>query len=226
MPRFPKRVLVLGGLVAGGAAALRRRRAARPSAPAPSPAPSTASAPSAPPVATAGATATTPIVAPPPVETPGPSVTPPGRGEGSETERAEQAEATTPDSELLRGRVGGTVDELVEQETAAAAAEAGNIGGPHLDDAHGDPAFEPVYEAGGGEAEGFELAEQDLIENATHGDGRADPTGDAFTPELESDEATGLGGEADEEKVSEVVADPDEEREDDPGAGPGITHDR
>src|SRR3954470_15409525 len=31
-----------------------------------------------------------------------------------------------------------------------------------------DPAMQPVYEAGGGESEGFELAEEELIENATH----------------------------------------------------------
>ncbi len=33
-----------------------------------------------------------------------------------------------------------------------------------------DPAFEPVSEAGGGESEGFELAEEELIEHASHGD--------------------------------------------------------
>jgi hypothetical protein len=33
-----------------------------------------------------------------------------------------------------------------------------------------DPAMDPVREAGGGEAEGFEEAEQELIENAEHGD--------------------------------------------------------
>ncbi|MCW3003921.1 MAG: hypothetical protein JWQ20_3219, partial [Conexibacter sp.] len=36
MPRFPKRLLALGGLAAG-AAVLRRRRAGRPTPPAPSP---------------------------------------------------------------------------------------------------------------------------------------------------------------------------------------------
>ena len=70
---------------------------------------------------------------------------------------------------------------LRRREEAAAAAEARNLGGPRLDDAHGDEAFEAVYEAGGGEAEGFEAAEDALIENATHGSGRADPIGDAFT---------------------------------------------
>ena len=33
-----------------------------------------------------------------------------------------------------------------------------------------DPAFEAVREAGGGESEGFELAEEQLIEHASHGD--------------------------------------------------------
>jgi hypothetical protein len=219
MPRIPKRLIALGGLAAAGAAALRRRRAGRPSAPSPS------AAPPAPAAAPAGA------VAPPPVETPGPSVTPPGRGAGtgSETERAERAEATVPDSEVLRGRRHGSVDDLVDAEAAAAGAEAAMIGGPHLDDAHGDPAMEPVYEAGGGEAEGFEIAEDMLIENASHGDGRAEPISDAFTPEIESDEVTALDGEPDEEKVSEVVEDATEDAEaraEDPGTGPGITHDR
>ena len=225
MPRIPKRLIALGGLATAGAAVLRRRRAGRPSEPSPSAAPPTTPIPPA-----AAAPATTPV-APPPVETPGPSVTPPGRkaGLGSETERAEHATATTPDSEVLQGRRHSSIDDLVEAEAAAAAAEAAAIGGPRLDDAHGDPAMEPVYEAGGGEAEGFEIAEEELIENAAHGDGRAEPISDAFTPELEADEVTAVGGEADEEKVSEVVEDPSErpeEREQDPGTGPGITHER
>lgn len=33
-----------------------------------------------------------------------------------------------------------------------------------------DPAMAPVYEAGGGESEGFEMAEEALIEHASHGD--------------------------------------------------------
>ncbi|HEV7751996.1 MAG TPA: hypothetical protein VGO71_10660 [Baekduia sp.] len=225
MPRFPKRLLALGGLAAG-AAALRKRRAGRPDAPAPSPSgPSpgptaspvseAAAAPpaatgSAPPVATAGATATAPIVAPPPVEAPGPSVTPPGRTYDIE-------EVITLD-EPVSG------DSLVDEEERLAAAEAGGIGGPGPDDAHGDPAMEAVYEGGGGEAEGFELSEEELIENATHGDGRAEPIGDAFTPEIESDEATAVDAEADEEKVSEVVSDPSDE--DGENLGPGVTHER
>jgi hypothetical protein len=33
-----------------------------------------------------------------------------------------------------------------------------------------DPAFAPLIEAGEGESEGFEVAEGDLIEHASHGD--------------------------------------------------------
>ncbi len=100
-----------------------------------------------------------------------------------------------------------TDDDFVAAEEAAAAAEARNIGGPRLDDAHGDEAFEAVAEAGGGESEGFELAEEQLIDNATHGGGRADPIGDAFPPEVESDERTAVDGEADEERISELDED-------------------
>ena len=130
-----------------------------------------------------------PVRATAPADAPGPSVTPPA-GAGSETERAEAAEATVPEPSPAD-------DALVAQEEAAAAAEAAAIGGPRLDDAHGDEAFEAVYEAGGGEAEGFEVAEEELIENASHGGGRGDPIRDAFTPEVEADEETVVDGEAD-----------------------------
>jgi hypothetical protein len=33
-----------------------------------------------------------------------------------------------------------------------------------------DPALQPLIEAGEGESEGFELAEEDLVEHASHGD--------------------------------------------------------
>lgn len=57
-----------------------------------------------------------------------------------------------------------------EQE-ARAAGEAGGIGGPiPAGEADLDPAERPVREAGGGEAEGFEEAEGELIEHASHGD--------------------------------------------------------
>jgi hypothetical protein len=178
MPRIPKRLLALGGLVAGGAAFRRLRRAN--SAPAPVPAPAS----------------TAP--APPPVPTP--------------AEPAPVAAAPAPTPPSAPTPVVHTDDDFVAAEEAAAAAEARNIGGPRLDDAHGDEAFEAVAEAGGGESEGFELAEEQLIDNASHGGGRADPIGDAFTPEIESDERTGVDGEADSERVSELDEDATDRR--------------
>ena len=56
----------------------------------------------------------------------------------------------------------------------------------------------PVEEAGGGESEGFEQAEQQLERNATHEDSGGSPQDDAFTPEVESDQAGAEYGEADE----------------------------
>ncbi len=151
---------------------------------------SSSATPAPAPAAPAPSAAAEPVRATPPPEAPGPSVTPPGRDEGSETERAETAEGSVPEP-------APDDDPLVAEEEAAAAAEARSIGGPVLHDAD-DPAFEAVYEAGGGEAEGFETAERELEENASHGGGRADPLSDAFTPEAEADEATAVDGEADE----------------------------
>jgi hypothetical protein len=82
-----------------------------------------------------------------------------------------------------------------------------------------------VYQAGGGEQDGWEIAEAELIENATHGDGGGQPERDAFTPEAESDRATAVYAEADEIPASEVVEDPQSARED-PGEGPGLAADR
>jgi hypothetical protein len=56
----------------------------------------------------------------------------------------------------------------------------------------------PVEEAGGGESEGFELTEQELVEHASHGDDQT-PARIIYDagPEEESDSA--VYGEADEE---------------------------
>lgn len=165
------------------------------------------------------------VSAPPPIDMPGPSVTAPKFPE-SETERAERADFLAMDGELLAERVEDPVEAMIAEEEAAAALEARGIGGPADLDAGGDPAMEAVYQAGGGEAEGFELAEADLIENATHGEGGGDPLRDALTPEAESDRATVEYGEPDEEDVTEVVADPDADPDTDPGAGPGLATER
>jgi hypothetical protein len=93
------------------------------------------------------------------------------------------------------------------REEWLAAAEARAIGGPpdnHLGPAgvgdEVDEALRPVYEAGGGEQEGFELAERDLERNATHDDGEGFPERDAFTPEHETDRSPAEYAEADEEE--------------------------
>jgi hypothetical protein len=88
--------------------------------------------------------------------------------------------------------------------------------------------MEPVYEAGGGEAEGFEMAEEELRENAEQGP--ATPGVGVRAVREETDRETevpdpAVYGEADEEDVTEVTRDPGEGR-DDPGAGPGLTSER
>ena len=88
----------------------------------------------------------------------------------------------------------------------AAAAEAGAIGG--ADPNCGLPeADRPLAEAGEGEAEGFELAEDQLIESASHGDPAGSPIGDRFTAEEAEGEDLASYGEADEEHVSEDTED-------------------
>jgi hypothetical protein len=93
---------------------------------------------------------------------------------------------TTPD------RIPEPDRDLVDTEADAAAAEAAGIGG-RVDDDDLDPAERPLVEAGEGEAEGFELAEADLIENAEHAEG-GHPRG---APEPESDRTGAAYGEAD-----------------------------
>jgi hypothetical protein len=93
--------------------------------------------------------------------------------------------------------------DFATREEQAAAAEAGAIGGRAPDlggldpDEPVDEALRPVYEAGGGEQEGFELAEHDLVRNASHDDGEAFPELDAFTPERESDRSPAEYADAD-----------------------------
>jgi hypothetical protein len=84
---------------------------------------------------------------------------------------------------------------LVNEEAEAAAAEAAEIGGKVQHDSE-DPAEQPLIEAGQGEAEGFELAEKDLEDIASHGDEHHFPDNVPSSPE----EPQGSEyGEADEE---------------------------
>jgi hypothetical protein len=85
---------------------------------------------------------------------------------------------------------------LADEEAEAAAAEAAEIGGPGPEDSE-DPAQRPLAEAGEGEAEGFELAEKQLEDIASHGDEHRFPDRDAPPAEdregveySEGDEAT------------------------------------
>jgi hypothetical protein len=87
-------------------------------------------------------------------------------------------------------------DPIAEEEADAAAAEAAGIGGPAPDDPVDDPAERPLVEGGGGQAEGFELAEAELIDNASHGDQKRFPEQDAGSPEEPTDT---VYGEPDEE---------------------------
>lgn len=97
-------------------------------------------------------------------------------------------------------------DPIAAEEESEAAAEAARIGGV-VPPASNDPAMEPVYEAGEGDEDGWELAEDELIENASHGEGHGDPELDAFTPERESDRSTAVYGEDDEIESTELDED-------------------
>lgn len=94
-------------------------------------------------------------------------------------------------------------EDLVSREEDAAAAEAGSIGG-HGSDEDLPEEERPLAEAGEGYAEGFEDAERELIEHASHGDPAPDPSE--------------LAGEPEEDRVDVEYGEPDEiestERED------------
>jgi hypothetical protein len=163
-----------------------------------------------------------PLPTPPP-ETPGPSVPAPLYPE-SETERREWADSLVPDEDEVGG--GDPEETLLEQEESAAAAEARSIGGVWTRDSD-DPALEPLYEAGEGEEEGFEAAERDLIDNATHyAEGGGNPLRDAFSPEAESDRSDAAYGGTDALGSTEVTHDPDSDEDDDPGDGTDVSFDR
>jgi len=87
-------------------------------------------------------------------------------------------------------------ERFVEEEAEEAAAEAAGIGGrrPEYDV---DESERPLEEAGEGESEGFELAEQELVANATHDpDGHGNPLLDRID---ESADSGAEYGEADQE---------------------------
>ena len=97
-------------------------------------------------------------------------------------------------------------DETADEEEQAAAAEAAEIGGHTREQGLPEPQ-RPLAEAGEGEAEGFELAEQGLIESASHGDPAGHPSGDRLPVEDAESEGLAEYGEADHEHVSEDTQD-------------------
>jgi hypothetical protein len=122
-------------------------------------------------------------------------------------------------------------DPLLSREEAAAAREAGGIGGARPryedeEDLRASEAERPLVEGGEGYEEGFEVAEDDLEETATHGENRYDPSTEDFGDEESAGDADVLSGEADEIDITETVRDPEAGEGEDPGEGPGISHDR
>jgi hypothetical protein len=103
--------------------------------------------------------------------------------------------------------------EYEREQEEAAADEARHIGGERNDDLDyierdgrpggiSDEAWRPVEEAGGGEAEGFEEAEAELIERAENAHGPS-PIADAEDYDEEAAALDSVYGEADEEHTSE-----------------------
>jgi hypothetical protein len=99
-------------------------------------------------------------------------------------------------------------DELAEHEASEAAAAAAAIGGRVSSDPEPiagkpDEAERPLAEAGQGESEGFEAAEQELVEHASHGDQHAARRAIEDAPAESGDVRAAPDGEADREYSSQ-----------------------
>jgi hypothetical protein len=96
-------------------------------------------------------------------------------------------------------------DEFVDEQEKEAAAEAGAIGGrvssepPTELEQSMSEAERPLSEAGEGESEGFELAEMELEEHASHGDAHAARRILEDASLLDEDDRVARDGEADSE---------------------------
>jgi len=102
--------------------------------------------------------------------------------------------------------------EFEREQEEAAAAEAAAIGGRASSEPRGveeelDPAQVPLLEAGEGESEGFEEAERELIEHASHGDEHAAGRILEDAPRDVEDDRAAVSGEADRERSSESLGD-------------------
>jgi hypothetical protein len=94
-------------------------------------------------------------------------------------------------------------ESLVREQAWEAAREAREIGGKVPKEEDWDPAQQASLEGGGGVAEGFELAEEDLIEHASHGDQQSARPGYHHRDDRE-EEGEEQGGEADSFHSSEI----------------------
>ena len=94
-------------------------------------------------------------------------------------------------------------EDLLLEEEDAAAAEAAGIGGKSGMEGM-DEAKRASAEHGGGEAEGFEEAEELLVEQAGHGDRTVDPLDAAFPEEAEVEQATYGEGDSIESTETEI----------------------
>jgi hypothetical protein len=94
-------------------------------------------------------------------------------------------------------------DPLLRREEAAARREAGGIGGARPDyeneeDLQASEAERPLAEGGEGVEEGFEIAEDDLEEAASHEGSRYAPQEHDFGDEESAGDADAVSGEPDE----------------------------
>jgi hypothetical protein len=93
------------------------------------------------------------------------------------------------------------------EQADLAAAEAAAIGGHPSSEPTGQEqpveASRPVAEGGGGEAEGFEEAERELVEHASHGDQHAARRAIEDAPDSSDDTRAAEAGDADVERSSE-----------------------
>jgi hypothetical protein len=99
-----------------------------------------------------------------------------------------------------------------QEEAEIAAAEAAAIGGQASSEpppADGGPseADRPLVEAGQGEAEGFEQAEAELVEHASHADMHAARRAIADVPATGEDGSASEAGEPDHEHSSQQAED-------------------
>ncbi len=101
-------------------------------------------------------------------------------GDPNDDERARELEKLLEEAEETTSSEQAEID--------AAASEAAGIGGEMAENEKtADPARRPLVEAGEGDQEGFDQAEADLIDIASHGDMHRFPDGISRTRERATD---------------------------------------